>query len=290
MTIKQVELPDLSATYSPTPEQIQQFKDQGHVFLPNVIQRQEIDGYRPQILAAMEQHQQQNHAIEKLIQGNRENWIYINNIWTLDAIAKQFILAPRFGKIAADLLGVDAIRLFRDQTYFKKPGGTSTPWHQDGYFMPLDTDKIITLWLPLVDVTPEMGPMDFVDGSHRDAKYMGTSMSDEASIQALTKSLVERGYNITNYGNFAAGDVTFHSGWTLHSALTNNSDRMREVLVIVYYADGARIAQPRSLTPNSPFQEQFAERMRQQTRESCFPGLKPGDLAVTPMNPLVYSR
>ncbi|HEY9668369.1 MAG TPA: phytanoyl-CoA dioxygenase family protein [Coleofasciculaceae cyanobacterium] len=290
MAIQQVELPDLYATYSPTEEQIQEFRERGHIFLSNVIQQEEIDAYRPKILAVMEQHQKQDHAVEKLVQGNQENWIYINNIWALDAITKQFVLAPRFGKIAADLLGVDAVRLFRDQTYFKKPGGTSTPWHQDGYFMPLDTDKIITMWLPLVDVTPEMGPMDFVDGSHRGAKYMGTSMPDETSIEAFTKSLVERGYHFTNYGNFAAGDVTFHSGWTLHSALTNHSNRMREVLVMVYYADGARIAPPRLLSRSAPFQEQFAERMRQQTCKSCFPGLQPGDLATTPMNPLVYSR
>ena len=241
-------------------------------------------------MTAIEQHQQENHAIEKLVQGKQEKWIYINNIWTLDESVRQFILAPRFGKVAADLLGVDAVRLFKDQTYFKNPGGASTPWHQDGYFMPLDTDKIITMWLPLVDVTPEMGPMNFVDYSHRDGKYMGTSMPDETSIKNFTENFRQRGYSFTNYGNFKAGDVTFHSGWTLHSALNNNSDRMREVLVIVYYADGAHIAPARSLTKSAPFQEQFAERMRQQTRESCFPGLQPGDLAVTPMNPLVYSR
>ena len=290
MTIQQLIPPDLAPTYSPTQEQLQQFREQGHVFLPGVIQQAEIDAYRPPILAAMEQHQQQNHAIEKLVQGKKENWIYINNIWTLDEIVKQFVLAPRFGKVAADLLGVDAVRLFKDQTYFKSPGGASTPWHQDGYFMPLDTDKIITMWLPLVDVTPEMGPMDFVDASHQGAKYLGTSMPQEASIKALSESLDKQGYSFTNYGNFAAGDVTFHSGWTLHSALTNNSDRTREVLVMVYYADGAHIAPARELASDAPFQEQFAERMRQQTRESCFPGLQPGDLAVTPMNPLVYSR
>ncbi|NEQ07041.1 MAG: phytanoyl-CoA dioxygenase family protein [Moorea sp. SIO4E2] len=286
----QVELPDLSTTYSLTQEQIQQFRESGHVFLPNVIKRKEIDAYRPQILAAIQQHQQENHAIEKLVQGNQENWIYINNIWTLNPKVRRLILAHRFGKIAADLLGVDAVRLFRDQTYFKKPGGTITPWHQDGYFMPLDTDKIITMWLPLVDVTPEMAPMSFADGSHHGAKYLGTSTPDERKIQEFSASLVERGYNLTNYGNFAPGDVTLHSGWTLHYAPANHSNSMREVLVIVYYADGARIAPPRILEKNTPFQEQFAERMRQQTRESCFPGLQPGDLAVTPMNPLVYSR
>ena len=285
-----IKLPNLSANYPLNVRQIKQFREQGHVCLRGVITQAEIDAYRPYILDAIKQHQEQKHAIEKLVQGNRENWVYINNLWELNETARRFILASRFGKLAADLLGVDAVRLFRDQTYFKKPGGTSTPWHQDGYFMPLDTEKIITMWLPLVEVTPEMAPMSFVDGSHHGAQYLGTSTPQESKIQAFSDALVKQGYQLTNYGNFAPGDVTFHSGWTLHYAPANHSERTREVLVIVYYADGARIASPRALAPDTPFQEQFAERMRQQTRESCFPGLQPGDLAVTPMNPLVFNR
>jgi ectoine hydroxylase-related dioxygenase (phytanoyl-CoA dioxygenase family) len=286
----EVNLPELSSEYPVSTEQIQKVQEQGHILLRGVVSQAEIDAYRPYILKAIEGNLEENHAIEKLVKGNQENWIYIDNLWRLDAVARRFILASRFGQIAASLLGVDAVRLFRDQTYFKKPGGTDTPWHQDGYFMPLDTDKIITLWLPLVDVTPEMAPMSFVTGSHRGAKYLGTSTPQPEKMQEFAESIIQRGYEITSYGTFAAGDVTFHSGWTLHSAPSNKSDRTREVLVIVYYADGARIAQPKKLDSMAPLQERFAEQMRQQTLNSCFGGLQPGDLAVTPMNPLIYRK
>ncbi|BAZ48789.1 putative phytanoyl-CoA dioxygenase [Nostoc sp. NIES-4103] len=286
----EVNLPELSSEYPVTSENIRQFQEQGHILLRGVVSQVEIDAYRPNILKAMQRNLEENHAIEKLVKGNQENWIYINNLWSLDEITRRFILASRFGQIAAQLLGVDAVRLFRDQTYFKKPGGTDTPWHQDGYFMPLDTDKIITMWLPLVDVTPEMAPMSFVTGSHRGAKYLGTSTPQPEKMQEFAQSIIQRGYEITSYGSLGAGDVTFHSGWTLHSAPTNKSDRTREVLVIVYYADGARIAQPKQLDSQAPLPERFAEQMRQQTQNSCFPGLKPGDLAVTPMNPLIYRK
>ena len=49
---------------------------------------------------------------------------------------------------------VEAVRLFRDQSYFKGPDGANTPWHQDAYFMPLDSEKILTMWIPLTDITP----------------------------------------------------------------------------------------------------------------------------------------
>lgn len=286
----QIGLPELSSQYPVSSENIQQFHELGHICLPGVVSQTEIDAYRPYILEAIENNLKQNHAIEKLVKGNQENWIYIDNLWCLDDAVRQFILASRFGQIAADLLGVDAVRLFRDQTYFKKPGGTDTPWHQDGYFMPLDTDKIITMWLPLVDVTPDMAPMNFVTSSHRGARYLGTSTPQPAKMQQFADSITQQGYEITSYGSFGAGDVTFHSGWTLHSAPTNKSDRTREVLVIVYYADGARIAQPKQIDSAAPLQERFAEQIRQQTLQTCFPGLQPGDLAATSMNPLIYQK
>lgn len=286
----EVNLPSLSSEYPILPEQVRQFQQQGHILLRGLVSQAEIDVYRPYILKAIASNLEEDHAIEKLVQGSQENWIYIDNLWRLDDIARRFILASRFGQVAAELMGVDAVRLFRDQTYFKKPGGSCTPWHQDGYFMPLDTDKIITMWIPLVEVTPEMAPMSFVTGSHFGAKYLGTSMPQPKKMQEFAESIIQQGYEITSYRTLAAGDVTFHSGWTLHSAPTNKSDRTREVLVIVYYADGAHIAQPKKLASQAPFQEQFAEQMRQQTGATCFPMVQPGDLAVTPMNPLIYQK
>ena len=50
--------------------------------------------------------------------------------------------------------------------------GVATPWHQDQFYWPLDTDRTITMWMPLVDVPPEIGSMTFVSGSHR-LGYLG---------------------------------------------------------------------------------------------------------------------
>ena len=41
-----------------------------------------------------------------------------------------------------------------------------------------------------------------------------------------------------------AGDATFHAGWTIHSAGGNASETVREVMTVIYFADGARICEP----------------------------------------------
>jgi ectoine hydroxylase-related dioxygenase (phytanoyl-CoA dioxygenase family) len=74
----------------------------------------------------------------------------------------------------------------------------------------------------------------------------------------------------------AAGDATFHSGWILHGAPGNQTARAREVMTIIYFADGARVTEP--VNPNQE---------RDMTR--WLPGCKPGDLAASSLNPLVYT-
>jgi hypothetical protein len=48
-------------------------------------------------------------------------------------------------------------------------------------------------------------------------------------------------------------------------------------MTVIYLEDGARIT-----TPDSP--------SRESDLKGCFPGLKPGDLAASPLNPLLYHR
>jgi hypothetical protein len=71
-----------------------------------------------------------------------------------------------------------------------------------------------------------------------------------------------------------AGDATWHYGWTLHNAPGNNSDTTREVMTIIYFADGATVTAPIN-------KHQEADR----NRWLC--GLQPGALAASRLNPLV---
>ena len=42
----------------------------------------------------------------------------------------------------------------------------------------------------------------------------------------------------------AAGDATFHNGWTLHRAPANPTDQMRCVMTVIFMPDGARVVEP----------------------------------------------
>ena len=67
--------------------------------------------------------------------------LQMQNLWRRDERVRRFVFAPRFARVAADLLGVDAVRMYHDQAVFKEPGSTPTPYHQDQYYFPLDGER-----------------------------------------------------------------------------------------------------------------------------------------------------
>jgi len=172
-------------------------------------------------------------------------------------------------------LGAKGVRVYHDQALIKESGGGITPWHQDQHYWPLDTSDTVTMWMPLVDVTPEMGTLRFATGSHREL-YLGDLPISNESEARLEAFIHERGFATVQCPSMKAGDATFHYGWTLHGAPGNSTNRTREVMTIIWFADGARITVPDN--PN-----------RARDLERWLPGLKPGDLAASKLNPLVWS-
>lgn len=260
------------ARYPITEFQKTGFRRDGHILLTSVADANEIGRYRNAVRDAV-----LSHACEKPPLAERDTYgrsfLQITNLWRQDEIVKEFVFDPRYAQIAADLLGVERVRLYHDQALFKEPNGGNTPWHQDKFYWPLDTDKMITMWMPLVDVDSKMGLMRFASGSHNKGGVENIGISDKS--EAVFARYVEAmGFTADGPEKMSAGDATFHSGWTLHAAGENRSDRMREIMTIIYFEDGAHIVEPENA-------------FQQADLEAWFPGLGPGDVAASPLTPVL---
>jgi ectoine hydroxylase-related dioxygenase (phytanoyl-CoA dioxygenase family) len=248
------------------------FERDGHVRVDALASSAEVAAYRPAIEATTERVRWDRRPLEERDTYGRA-FVQSANLWKHDPVVARFTLAPRFAAAAATLLGVDAVRLYHDQALFKEPGGGATPWHQDQYYWPLTTDDTVTMWMPLVDVRAPVEGMTFAVGSHRLGDLGGGAISDE-SERRFAGEVRARALTCFTHRDLAAGDVTFHRGWTLHRASDNPTGRMRPVMTVIYVADGARVAPPRNAA------QEFDRRL-------WLGGAEPGSLVDGPDNPRI---
>lgn len=236
-------LPSLDSTISVSAATINRFQQDGHALIQDILSAEEVAAYRPVIHDAVAQYNLEKRKLE-----DRDTYgkafLQIMNLWEADQNAKKFVLAKRFAKIAADLMGVKNVRLYHDQALFKEPGGGPTPWHQDQNYWPLGASKTVTMWMPLVDIpNADMGMLTFASGSHLKGNVFDLVISDE-SENAFDDYVKKNNFEIKRPSSLKAGDATFHQGFTIHNAPGNSSSVMREVMTIIYYEDGAHVSEP----------------------------------------------
>ena len=265
-------LPPLNDGLSPDEAQIAAFRENGHTLIKSILQPDEVTAYRDVINQAAYKYNTETRKLEERDTYGKA-FLQIMNLWEADASVKQFTLARRFATIAATLLGVPNVRIYHDQALYKEPGGGFTPWHQDQYYWPLSTSNTITMWMPLVNISEDMGMLTFASGSHKEGPVRNIGISDESETE-LDQHIRKKGYRTTRASAMNAGDATWHYGWTLHAAPGNQSGITREVMTIIYFADGATVN-----TPVNAHQESDRNRWLQ--------GLQPGAIAASPLNPLV---
>jgi ectoine hydroxylase-related dioxygenase (phytanoyl-CoA dioxygenase family) len=269
-----MELPllDLSAPYSLSEDQCVAYRENGHILLRGVASEAVIAQFRPLIIDLVDEVARSRDA-----QGRLDDYgalfTQVTNIWRKSELVRDFIFAKRFARIAAELMGVRGVRLYHDQALIKEPGGKPTPWHQDHYYWPLATRNTITMWMALVDIPPGMGSMSFATGSHRDTLFPQIPISS-TSQRTFERIIQDRRIPAPGY-SLKAGDATFHLGDVLHSAHGNNSNGRREVITIIYYEDGTRTMEP-------------DHEHRRADMEVFLPGLRPGEIAASELNPLLY--
>lgn len=267
------ELPPLTSEYPLSQDAVDSYRRDGHLILRGVAAPAEIKGYRDAIVSTtFGQAGDLKPMAERDTYGKA--FIQVMNLWRTDPRVAQFVLAPRFAQIAAKLIGCERVRLYHDQALFKEPGGGHTPWHQDGYYWPLDASKTVTMWMPLVDISETMGSMTFASASHLHGFVPIPEGISDASEEFFDDFVAEKGYKLSTAGAMTAGDATFHSGITIHRAPGNSTDRVREVMTIIYFADGEHVREPKNANQEAD-------------RQSWFAGLPAGQLAASELNPLL---
>ncbi|MFC9530618.1 phytanoyl-CoA dioxygenase family protein [Streptomyces sp. NPDC056975] len=265
-------MPELDRPYDGLPSNaVADFDRDGFAHLRNVLTPETIAAYEPTITAEVIRLNTQDLPLaERDTYGKA--FLQVTNLWEHNEKVKELVFSRRLARIAAQLLGVHAVRLYHDQALYKEPSGGITPWHADQYYWPLSSDRCVTVWLPLQETPMDMGPLAFARGSHRFAYGRDLPISDESEAR-LKQTVSEQNFEDV-VEPFALGDASFHRGWTFHHAGPNRAAVPRRVMTVIYMDADIRIAEPTN-------DHQAADR-------GWMPGTAIGQVPDSPLNPVLY--
>ncbi|MET0245185.1 MAG: phytanoyl-CoA dioxygenase family protein [Sphingomonas sp.] len=252
------------AAVRPRPDpQLSDFAAQGHCLVRAALPAETVEAAAGPFRAYVRDRHAGLNGFERSLGASATRTVF--DLVTAPSSIRDLVCAPVLGRIAADALGVAAVRVLHFNGFYKPGGGMATPWHQDMGYIPLTCDAVVTLWLPLVPVTAEMGPLIFASGSHHDG--------------ALDLAGIDQRYPVSVNAPMQPGDLSLHSGWTAHRSEPNRSGRTREAVAISYFPDGARV---RSAHGGPP--------MMASLLAEALAGIEPGSPARGDTVPLVYAH
>lgn len=269
--------------YEVSQEQINFYNDNGFVVIDNFLSADELAHWRKAVDNAVRNRAGQKMPGKDIKTGesdgiNEDEAYYgkvfdqLLNLWQTDDEMKKLMVDERIGKMAAQLAGVDSIRIWHDQALIKRPWANPTSWHLDTPFWSFSDRKALSIWIALDDATLQNGCLFFVPGSNRETTFenkgIGKNMDSifEVYPQFLKINAVA--------APMKAGSCSFHNGLTIHGANANMTSGFRRAMTCAYMPDGNTFNGTANILPADYLQT-----------------LKVGDLLNNDeQNPLIYHR
>ena len=261
---------ELSAPYTLTQDQVDFFRREGFIKLAHVLSPDVLLHLREELIGLL------SRSVEAALDGGvRDRFLSLDMVWLENDLVRKFVLSPRIGKLAADLLGVPSVRLYHDNVLSKEPGCGRTPWHHDDHHFPLATDDVVTVWIPTQPVPGAMGPLAFARSivAHRLVDSIPFAETGTSYDRRVSEAFRKAGVVVED-APFDLGDVSFHHNLNFHTAGPNNTARSRVVLSNTFFADGAHLVDQPTMVSGD--WQKFA------------PDVPPGGRLATPVNPVCW--
>jgi len=264
---------ELETPYPVTQDQRAFFQRQGYIKLPGVLSRSAVARLRKEMLRLFvaEFGLDPDHEAS-------DRFLSIEMAWLDHPIIEGFVKSSRIGGLSAELLDVDAVRLYHDNLLAKQPGCGRTPWHNDRHHFPIDTNDIVTAWIPAQAIPAEMGPLSFAGpiDAYRQVEHIPFDKFGKSYDQSVDEVL-RSSETVQLYSEpFAEGDVSFHHNLCFHSAPGNRTRFSRMALANTFFADGARVVKRPTMVSGD--------------WQKFMPGVEPGEMIDSRLNPICGHR
>lgn len=223
-------------------ELVEQFRAQGYVVVPGLLSTDELDHYASLVSDAVRQRTEGDTMPLEQKSRYQQSFVQCMNLWEDFPDIRPLTFHPALGRAAAELLGVDAVRLWHDQALYKRAGGRATDPHQDHPYWPIKETASVTAWVPFEGSTIASGAMAYLPGSHAIGlrKFVNIFFGEphdilsDPELTGIEPVWVE----------VPKGSVAFHHGLTVHLAAPNTTGTDRAVHTVIYFPDGSTRGYP----------------------------------------------
>lgn len=203
---------------------VDDYRRDGFVKIEGVLSPEEVERFR----AAAE------HVYEHGTALNSNDGVFkqVVNVWREDETLRELALHPKVAGMASQLAGVP-LRLWHDHLLVKAPHNEApTEFHQDAPYWPHTAGSpSLSAWIALVEVPEERGCMSFLPGKHHLTDLPPVDLHDAHDLMGVAPELI---WSPRVTVPLKAGDLTFHSGYTPHTASSNRTDDPRIAFVTIY--------------------------------------------------------
>ncbi|MFI5357322.1 MAG: phytanoyl-CoA dioxygenase family protein [Opitutales bacterium] len=228
-----------------SPAQINEFKTQGYLRGPKVIDDAEVETLRAEVERVIAQRDRADVKQPVLCHNFTHNeaapvW-QIVNIWEASPAFKHLTANRVVCEEMAQLTGASVLRIWHDQIQYKPAGkGGVNMWHQDAPLWPILAPMTeVTAWVALDDVDVDNGCMSMVPGSH----LWGDHMKHLATWKDFVKDVPKEyeGHPVTVHTcPVRKGEVHYHHSLTWHASHANMSGRPRRAIALHFMTGDTR--------------------------------------------------
>jgi len=259
-----------------TQEQIDFYRENGFIVLHDFLTPEELETWREAVDGAVRRRgeRRQVHHKDNKYKGTYYDYIFVQrvNLWMDSPEVRRLILDPRLGKLAAELAGVDGMRIWHDQALIKQPWANPTGWHLDNPKWSYSSRDTLSIWVALDDATLQNGCLYFLPGSHKTADYDDVQIGE--NIGDIFRVYPQWQETMSAPAEMKAGSCSFHNGLIAHGAGANMTPGWRRAMTCGFMPDGCTFNGKQNILTD----EQFAS-------------YKIGDLLDDDrQNPLIYHR
>jgi ectoine hydroxylase-related dioxygenase (phytanoyl-CoA dioxygenase family) len=218
------------------PDLVEAFERDGFVVVPDLLTSDEVARYDELVTAAVRDRNADDDVPFEQKSRYQQSFVQCMNLWEDRPEVRPLTFHPKLAQAAAELLRVDAIRVWHDQALYKQPGGRPTDAHQDHPYWPMRETSSVTAWIPLQGSTLESGALGYLPGTHAIGlrRFVNIFFGEPRDI--LSDPEVEGIEPV--FLEVPAGSVAYHHGLTIHLAKPNTTDRDRAVHTVIYFPDG----------------------------------------------------